>query len=102
MLEQAKPKKGEVYEAFAPTGIIDEDDEPVYTVEAITDSQLHPEKGLIFRVQWLGYPGEDTWELVKQISHLKRLINRFYEANPTKPEAGGLKLRNQHLSNNPG
>ena len=29
---------------------------------------------------------------MKQISHLKRLINRFYKANSTKSEVEDLKL----------
>ena len=40
------------------------------------------------------------WEPVKQISYLKKLINRFYEANSIKSETEDLKLWNWHLSNN--
>ena len=50
LLKQAKSKKEKIYEAFASTKIINEDDEPVYMIEAITDSQLHSEKDLIFRI----------------------------------------------------
>ena len=38
LLKQAKSKKEKIYKAFASTEIINEDDESVYTVEAITDS----------------------------------------------------------------
>ena len=89
-----KFKKEKIYKAFASTEIINKDDKSVYIVEAITDSQLHSEKDLIFRVQWLEYLNKDIWELMKQISHLKKLINRFYKANSTKLKAEDLKLWN--------
>ena len=100
MLKQAKSKKEKIYKAFASTKIINEDNKLVYTVKAITDSQLYLEKDLIFRVQWLEYSDKDIWELVKQISHLKRLINRFYEVNSIKSKAEDLKLQNWCLSSN--
>ena len=65
LLKQAKSKKEKIYKAFAFTKIINEDDKLVYTVEAITNSQLYSEKDLIFKVQWLEYSDKDTWESVK-------------------------------------
>ena len=50
LLKQAKSKKEKIYEAFASTKIIDEDNKLVYMIEAITDSQLYLKKDLIFRV----------------------------------------------------
>ena len=65
LLKQAKSKKEKIYKAFTFTKIINEDNKLIYTVEAITNSQLHLKKDLIFRVQWLEYLDKDTWELVK-------------------------------------
>ena len=50
LLKQAKSKKEKIYKAFASTKIIDEDNKLVYIVEAITNSQLHLKKDLIFRI----------------------------------------------------
>ena len=100
MLKQAKSKKEKIYKAFVSTEIINKDNKSVYIVEAIINSKLYFRKDLIFRVQWLEYLDKDTWKLMKQISYLKKLINRFYEANSTKSKAEDLKLQNQCLSSN--
>ena len=50
LLKQAKSKKEKVYEAFASTKIINEDNKLVYMIEAIINSQLHSKKDLIFRI----------------------------------------------------
>ena len=45
-----KSKKEKVYKVFVSTKIINEDDELVYMIEAIINSQLYFKKDLIFRV----------------------------------------------------
>ena len=70
-----------------PPVSIDEDDSPLYTVEAI--NKHHPasaprDKATSYLVQWLGYPEEEwTWEPRKEVEHTEAFDH--YVGRPVQP-----------------
>ena len=67
-----------------PAELINGEEE--WEVEQIKDSRLHGRwKKLQFLVQWKGYPGEDSWENIKNVQNAPKKIEEFYQANPSAP-----------------
>jgi hypothetical protein len=64
--------------------------EEEYTVEKILDSEIMEQRGrpkVWYKVKWKGYddPSEDTWEPLRNLKHLKKLLQDFHRANPDRP-----------------
>eukprot|EP01056_Protomagalhaensia_sp_Gyna25_P004742 Protomagalhaensia_sp_Gyna_25__4741@NODE_467_length_3354_cov_34_778281_g361_i0_p2_GENE_NODE_467_length_3354_cov_34_778281_g361_i0NODE_467_length_3354_cov_34_778281_g361_i0_p2_ORF_typecomplete_len396_score51_63Chromo/PF00385_24/2_7e08_NODE_467_length_3354_cov_34_778281_g361_i04191606 len=48
--------------ATDPTEEDSQDRGPFYTIERIVGCDERPHVGVFYKVQWAGYPGQDTWE----------------------------------------
>ena len=73
----------------------EEGEQPEQEVDSILDSMVFAEEavdgrppGLYYLIHWKGEThAEDTWEPIKGVSHLRRLLKKYHSENPEKPTA---------------
>ena len=75
------PLTGQALPAPPPVFV---DDLPEYAVEAIVDSMRDRRRGVLYKVQWVGY-AETTWEPWEHVKHLWSWVSRFHQRYPHKP-----------------
>ena len=69
------------------------DNNEKYEVKEIRDSVMYAIKSevghlprLYYLVDWKGYPEEkNMWESASAVQHLRKLLSKFHQENPTKP-----------------
>lgn len=95
LLERDTTRREVVDEQMAKQLEFESDDMEEYEVESIRDSAVYTDiaedgrpAGLYYLIHWKGYPdAEDTWEPLAGVKHLRKLLKKFHEENPTKPTA---------------
>jgi hypothetical protein len=79
-----------------------------YKVKEILDSRIY-RRQFQYLVKWVGYPGEDTWEPLKNVEkRAKKAIAKFHKEHPKAPRVikasiyadllGKLRAPSQHTS----
>jgi Chromo (CHRromatin Organisation MOdifier) domain len=49
----------------------------IFEVEAIVDMRVLSDGHRLYQLQWLGYPGEDTWEPETNLTGCAELLEEF-------------------------
>ena len=71
----------------APSPLIIIDNTLEFEVEQILDSRIHRDK-VQYLVHWKGYSDNDhTWKPWTNLTNCVKLVIKFHEENPGKPEA---------------
>ena len=95
LLERDVTRKEAVVQKIADQLEFEEGEQPEQEIDSIIDSLIFAKEaidskppGLYYLIHWKREThAEDTWESVKEISHLRRLLKKYYSKNPDKPTA---------------